>query len=212
MSSNINIKRICQYCSTEFTAHTTVTKYCSHKCSQRAYKDRKRAEKIEKSNIETKQKQKQPIELLKAKEFLNVNEVCELIGVSRRTIYRLVKSNQLNIIKIGSRTIIKRSALDEILNKSFTTLKPKEAKPITEFYTIDEVQQKFNIGTTWVYKIISEYKIPKTKIGGKTHVSKKHIDKPFIKQMESISNIKEWYSVTEAMEKYNLSRNFTELL
>ena len=47
MSSKIEVQRICQYCEQEFTARTTVTKYCSHKCGQRAYKARKRAETIE---------------------------------------------------------------------------------------------------------------------------------------------------------------------
>lgn len=41
MSSKIEVQRICQYCKKEFTARTTVTKYCSHKCNQRAYKAKK---------------------------------------------------------------------------------------------------------------------------------------------------------------------------
>jgi len=53
MSSNIKIQRICQYCKQEFTAKTTVTKYCSLKCNQRAYKKLKRSEKIKQSNTET---------------------------------------------------------------------------------------------------------------------------------------------------------------
>ena len=72
MSSKIKIQRVCQYCEQEFTAKTTVTKYCSHKCNQRAYKAKKRAEKVEKSNTETTRIKSQPIEQLKAKEFLTV--------------------------------------------------------------------------------------------------------------------------------------------
>ena len=44
MSSNIRIQRICQQCKNEFTAKTTVTKYCSDRCSKRAYKARQKAE------------------------------------------------------------------------------------------------------------------------------------------------------------------------
>ena len=53
MSCKIEIKRICEYCNTEFTAKTTVTKYCSHKCNQRHYKAKVKEQKINKSNSET---------------------------------------------------------------------------------------------------------------------------------------------------------------
>ena len=72
MSSKIEVQRICQYCEQEFTARTTVTKYCSLKCSQKAYKARKRAEKIERSNTDTTRIKSQSIEQLKSKEFLTV--------------------------------------------------------------------------------------------------------------------------------------------
>ena len=92
-------------------------------------------------------------------------------------------------------------------NKAYERPTPTERKPITEFYTIDEIKEKYNIGTTWVFKIIRENNIPKTKIGGKTHVSKKHIDTYFKMNRDDVSKITEWYTVTEAMEKYNLSRD-----
>ena len=37
MSSNIKVKRICVYCSSEFVAQTTSTKYCSKKCNSAHY-------------------------------------------------------------------------------------------------------------------------------------------------------------------------------
>jgi len=117
MSSNITVKRICQHCNKEFIARTTVTKYCSHRCNSAAYKAIKRAEKVELSNKETFRIKNQPIEKLKAKEFLSIDEVCNLIGISRRTIYRLISKGELNKIKVGTRTIIKRSSLDKYLEK-----------------------------------------------------------------------------------------------
>ena len=61
MSSNIEVLKICQHCEMEFTARTTVTKYCGDACAKRAYKARKRVEKVEQSNKETVQIKKQPI-------------------------------------------------------------------------------------------------------------------------------------------------------
>jgi excisionase family DNA binding protein len=46
MSSNLKIKKVCQFCKSKFIAKTTVTKYCCHKCAQRAYKRKKKEEKI----------------------------------------------------------------------------------------------------------------------------------------------------------------------
>ncbi len=55
------------------------------------------------------------MEHLKAKEFLSINEVCQLVGISRRTVYRLIEYGDLKKIKVRSRTLINRSALDRLL-------------------------------------------------------------------------------------------------
>ena len=47
----IEVQRICQYCEQEFTARTTVTKFCSHTCNQRAYKANKRDKKVKQSKL-----------------------------------------------------------------------------------------------------------------------------------------------------------------
>jgi len=72
MSSNIQVQRICQHCGKEFIARTTVTKYCSGKCSKQAGKERIKVLKIEASNKETQRVKSQPIEELKAKAFLSI--------------------------------------------------------------------------------------------------------------------------------------------
>lgn len=115
MSSNIRIQRICQYCNTEFTAKTTVTKYCSDNCAKRAYKARKRVEKIEASKKVTIATIQKPIEELKAKEFLTVREMSQLLSCSVRTGYRLIKEKKIKAVNLGERkTIIKRSEIDKL--------------------------------------------------------------------------------------------------
>jgi len=114
MSSNIKTQRICQYCGKEFIAKTTVTKYCSHACNSRAYKANVKNLKIQLSNTETQQIKVKPIEELNAKPFLSISESCQLLGVSRRTIYRMIERKNLTVVKIGSRSIIKRSDIDRI--------------------------------------------------------------------------------------------------
>ena len=115
MSSNIRVQRICQHCGNEFTAKTTVTKYCIDTCAKRAYKARKKQEKIDASNKETLKTSTLPFEQLKSKEFLTTAEACKLLTVSRWTIWRKIKDNEIQVSKIGRRTIIKRTELDKFL-------------------------------------------------------------------------------------------------
>jgi len=117
MSSNIKVQRICQHCGCEFTARTTVTRYCSDNCAKRAYKVRKRAEKVIYSNRETYNIKTKPIEEIKAKEFLSVREASKLIGCSRQTIYTLINTGQLKAKNIlTKKTIIRRTEIDRLLN------------------------------------------------------------------------------------------------
>ena len=52
MSSNIQIEKVCQWCGKNFIARTTQTAYCSKRCAEHAYKDRKRKEKMERCKEE----------------------------------------------------------------------------------------------------------------------------------------------------------------
>jgi len=190
MSSNIKVQRICQHCSNEFTARTTVTKYCSDKCSKAAYKARKRAEKVKQSNAETTRIKNQPIEQLKAKEFLSINEVCQLVGISRRTVYRLIEQGDLKKIKVGSRTLIKRLALNMLLNNKETgkskipdkqindlnDWKQAETFDIKDCYTLSEIQDKYKVSESTVQQLIKRNSIPKIKKGWYAYVPKQSID------------------------------------
>lgn len=112
----MKLKRVCLHCEKEFVAKTSVTKYCSHKCNQRHYKIRMRNKKIERSNAETFSQRDEREIVVKDKDYLNVKETAAFLGVSRRTIYRLIDSGALIKIKIGSRTIIAKDAIKTMIN------------------------------------------------------------------------------------------------
>ena len=121
MSSNIKIQRICQHCGNEFTARTTVTRYCGDDCAKRAYKVRQKIAKIEASNIETKAIRSKPLEELRVKEFLNVREVSKLIGCSRQTVYSLINMGKLKAVNIlKKKTIVRRSDFELFFDKPNT--------------------------------------------------------------------------------------------
>ena len=184
MSSNIKVQRICQHCGNEFTARTTTTLYCSHRCNSAAYKAKIRTGKVEVSNKETQRIKSKPIEELKAKAFLSIAETCKLIGISRRTVYRMIERGELITGKAGKRTIIRRSDLEQLLFEQPRTVAPQpESKPeqkqfdIADFYTLTEVQSKYGISETAVQNLIKRNSILKIKKGWFAYVPKTVIDK-----------------------------------
>lgn len=133
MSSNIKIPKFCQHCGQAFVAQTTTTRFCGHKCASRAYKQRKREEKVQttlsdqiksvtSANSENLQSlQSLPIQTgnfinLRDKEFLSVQETAILLGASRWTIQRMIQRAELKAGKLGRRTIIPRSEIDNLFN------------------------------------------------------------------------------------------------
>ena len=118
MSSKLEVQRICHQCGNEFTARTTVTQYCTDTCSRRAWKEKRRAAKIEASNKETQQVKFRPIEELKAKEFLTVHEVARLLNCSIRSAYYNIESGTINAVNLGQRiTRVKRSDIDKLFER-----------------------------------------------------------------------------------------------
>ncbi|MDB0603092.1 helix-turn-helix domain-containing protein [Tenacibaculum maritimum] len=114
MSSNIRIEKKCFFCGATFIARTTVTKHCSNLCAKRAYKARKRQEKIDKVTQTVKEEDFSPT--IKDKEFLSIKESSLLLGVSRWTIYRLIEKELLNSKKIGRRVIIKKIDIEKLMS------------------------------------------------------------------------------------------------
>jgi excisionase family DNA binding protein len=165
MSSKIEVQRICQHCGNEFTARTTVTRFCSHRCGSLAHKQKVRAGKVEESNKQTQQVKNRPIEELKAKEFLTVREVARLLNCSVRSAYYYIESGTIKAVNLGQRiTRVKRSEID----KQFD---------IADCYNLTEVQSKYGISETALQNLIKRNSIPKIKKGWFAYVPKTVIDK-----------------------------------
>lgn len=114
MSSNLRIKSTCDYCGTEFIAKTTKTRYCSHKCNSRDYKQKLRTKKVNKEwNFRN---EKTQLENLKYRDYLSVNEAAALIGCSTKTVYRLVKDGTIKSVNLSERlTRINKRSLDKVI-------------------------------------------------------------------------------------------------
>ncbi len=97
MSSNMEFHKKCIYCQEDYIAKTRITKYCSHRCNQKHYKEVKRQEKIEQ------QKNVSPLanELKNASDCLSISKSAMILGVTDRTIFRLIARKIITPVKRG---------------------------------------------------------------------------------------------------------------
>lgn len=116
MKNKIAIEKICIHCGNRFIAKTTVTKFCSQKCAARAYKIRKREEKIAQVKKEQILVEIPKEQSFRNKEFLTIAEACSLLSTSRMTIYRQIKKGRINALKLGRRTIIRKADIEKLFD------------------------------------------------------------------------------------------------
>lgn len=202
-TSKFRVLRTCEFCGKEFYAQKVSTRYCSKRCNELVYKQRRRQRQITEAEARVLQK---PIEEVGNKEFLSLQDASVLFGITKRSVYNLIYNGVLQAFKFSSgMTFVRKADIERMFEGHIYTKKVKpERKPITEFYTTKEIQEKFGVSEVWVFKLAKEKKIPKVLHHGKTYWSKQHVDKHFAKHIEN-NNIVEWYSVQDMMEKFNMT-------
>jgi len=180
MTSNIRVQKVCQYCGKVFIARTTVTQYCSTDCGKKAYKARKRKKKIQTSNLEFHVQITEQYETLQKKDFLTVPEASKLLNCSKKTLYRLVNTGRIKSQNLSERkTLIRRVDIDSLFEEPVTMEKEFFKKLDTNYYTISEIQDKYQISEKTLYTIIIRFDIPKIKKGKYVFVPKSRIEEIF---------------------------------
>ena len=125
-ASKERILKICEYCGKSFYASKSTTRYCSKQCNSYAYKAARREEKVKMAETMSHRKasEKSMSEIL-VKEYLTIQEVAILLGLSRQTIYNMVYSGKLRASKITSRlSLIRKQDIDYLVDSlPYTTNK-----------------------------------------------------------------------------------------
>ena len=205
MSSNIEIKKKCRWCGAEFIARKTTTEYCSHRCSGLAYKERKRQEKLDSYQREYEYQQSGQKEVAK-QEFLTPTQAATLLGVCHVTIYNYINRGVIKVWKLKRKTLIRRADVDSlfsVLDIQSTQVKNPSA-PITDFYTSKEIQEKYGVSNSGMYKIAEREGWPKTQSRGKTLWSRNHVDRYFANQQPK-EEINEWYTAADIQAAYGMT-------
>lgn len=200
----MEVKRICQWCGKPFIAQKTTTNYCSHQCSSRGYKHRMKERRMELIHSQELLEVKKRLE---SQEYFTFSQAAKVMGVSRQYIYKLVKEEKLRASRISSRmSFIRRADIELMLkSKPYERVVTKVEFDIAEYYTAEEIAEKYKVNPKWVWTYTREHNIPKVKIRQFNYYSKKHIDAAFAKYKVD-NDLTEWYTPEEIQEKYGMTR------
>ena len=205
------IKKICEFCGCEFEAYTQVARYCSHDCNRKAYREIKRKEVIFlTASMASQTKRERAKSDLSEREYISISDAAAIRGVSRWTIYRNVVKGCIPAKRLSQRTTLIRKKDIEAL---FDVIEPYEVlttgvhKPIDEWYTIDEVTEKYGLLRHRIRKIINAEGIPTKKAGTRTLIAKNKIDAYFRKKGfdATLSNLAEWITTLQVIETYGMT-------
>lgn len=207
------IKKICEHCGCEFEAYTQTTRYCSHDCNRKAYREIKRKEVISLTASMASQTKRERAKVdLSEREYISISDAATIMGVSRWTIYRNVVQGIIPAKRLSQRTtLIRKKDIEALFDviEPYEVLVTGEHKPIDEWYTIDEITEKYGLLRHRIRKIINAEGIPTKKAGTRTLIAKGKIDAYFKKKGfdTALSNLADWITTVEVMESYNMTEH-----
>lgn len=131
-------------------------------------------------------------------DFYTIAEIKEKFGVKESWIYEIAKEHNIPRTFNRGRTYWSKKHID-----SYFAKKAPDAS-ITEWYSVAELQEKFGMTLSAIYTFVYKNVIPKRKEGKMVYYSKKHFD---IAKGIATPEEPQYYTIPEAMEKYDLTRD-----
>ena len=150
----MEVQRKCQWCGKPFIAHTMVTRFCSKSCTEKAYKDKKRKQKLQEYEARQNEQPMQEVGIVGGKPFLSPAEAATLLGISRATIYRHMATGIIRALQLRGRTIIRKSDIEKMFDNAprmrFWRNTKSRRKPCTVAadYTTSQRLQKVAVCST----------------------------------------------------------------
>jgi len=172
------IQKQCAICEKSFVPKTVSSIYCSKKCSDTAYRERKRELK--------KEEQRKAIasRIPDNRKYISVPETVILFGVAKTTLYRYIRQGRIPAINLGTRLLrLDRTVIEKMfptredisVTKEWSEVKLYRLEP-EDCYTIGEISKKFGISDSSVYKHIRKFAIPIRQMGKYVYAPKSEID------------------------------------
>ena len=203
----MEIQRKCQWCGKPFIAHTMVTRYCSKSCNEKAYKEKKRKQRLQEYEERQNEQPMQEVGIVGSKLYLSPAETATILGISRATIYRHMATGIIRALQLRGRTIIRKSDIEKMFDDAPGYKKRSYGRKQTVlYYTTNEILEKYQIQKKTLYRRCKLYNIPKVEEGNRVFYNRILIDKYFADLAEEI-NPDCYYTPEQVMEKYGMSRN-----
>ena len=169
---------------------------------------------------------------LQQQEYLTFSKAAILLGCTRQYVYKLVEQGKLPASRLSSRmALVRKSDIDKMFaanpyNRVFPCTKSKKtiskkkisagdkkqkdqstssySDEILEYYSGEEVKQKYKVKQSWLYASAKRHQIPMCRIAGRNYYSKKHIDAVFGTTID-IDAIADWLSPQEVADRYGIN-------
>ena len=127
--------------------------------------------------------------------FYTIDEIIGKYKVKETTVYRIVKAQNIDIFSIGDKKCIPKASIDQYFVKDNPT------PELTEWYTSEEIQAKYNMTYKQVTTFVCKHHIPRKYIGTKPYYSKLHVDK----EKNILQPEDDYKTVEELMAKYQMT-------
>ena len=131
-------------------------------------------------------------------EFYTTAEVKEKYNVVDSWIFVVAKKHNIPRTFNRGKTYWSKKHIDNYFGKKAAD------SEITEWYSVQEIQDKFGMSLAAIYTLASKNAVPKKKEGVMVSYSKKHFD---IAKGIAQPDEPQYYTVAEAMAKFNLTRD-----
>ena len=139
-----------------------------------------------------------PKDTIPITDFYTTTEIKEKYIIQESWLYKIAKEHNIPRTFNRGKTYWSKKHID-----SYFAKKAPDAS-ITEWYSVAELQEKFGMTLSAIYTFVYKNVIPKRKEGKMVYYSKKHFD---IAKGLSVPEEPKYYTIPEAMEKFNLTRD-----
>lgn len=235
----MKIRRKCPVCGKIYYATQVSQLYCSAQCKKK-HDNQKHYDKIRKKPHLPRPEEEcatyaQKITEIRVKPYVSVTEAALLLGISRPTMYSMIKKNDLNILRAGRTTLIAQMDIEDLkfkpttgdfrpaiyAKKELTMPKPLSDSPevfieeiieepvidITGCWTTEDAAAAHNIGKQQMRNICKKEGFEKIVKDQKTYWRIEEVESFFKKnyQTEGAEHVSAWYTVKQIREIYGIS-------
>jgi excisionase family DNA binding protein len=139
-------------------------------------------------------------------DLMTLNEVCEYLGLSRFTIYRLIKSQKIRTTKSGGRWSFSKDDVRQFLTSNRDV--PSHVLGMNfegGVMSLSDVSKSLGVNRRTIYRLIKDGKLPATKIAGvwrfiKTEVSRYMLNRKYAYGTYGVSGI---FFYSNVLDKYH---------